>query len=309
MRAFVLADFGASPRLTDVVVPEPEAGEVRVRVRAASVNGFDLAVAAGHTKDYMEHRFPLVLGKDFAGEVDAVGPGVTDYAVGDRVFGVVTKPFLRDGSFAEYVAVPTAVGLAKLPDSITFSDGAALGLVGAAANDLIEGADVQHGQTVLVVGATGGVGTELVQRLTATGAHVIATAHTDEEKRHVTSLGAETIVDHSDDVVAQTRAAAPDGVDVVFHLAGDTSTVQALRDGGRFVSLLLGSPDQVQTDTAVVVPVYANPTPETLDKVAVSHASGDTNVTVQQVFPLEETAAAFAAFAAGTLGKIVVTTD
>ena len=69
MRAIAMTGFDAAPTLTELDVPEPMEGEVRVRIRAASINGFDLAVAAGYTKDYMEHRFPLVLGKDFAGEV------------------------------------------------------------------------------------------------------------------------------------------------------------------------------------------------------------------------------------------------
>ncbi len=138
MRAFVMTDFDAAPELTELDLPEPAEGEVRVRIRAASVNGFDLAVAAGLTKDYMEHRFPVVLGKDFAGEVDAVGAGVTDYAVGDRVFGTVTKPYVGDGSFAEYVTVPIAIGIAKLPQDVSFTEGAALGLTGAAAHGIIE---------------------------------------------------------------------------------------------------------------------------------------------------------------------------
>jgi|SRR5215211_967946 len=126
MRAIALTDFGSTPELVDLQVPDPAEGEVRVRVHAASVNGFDLSVANGLVKDLMEHRFPVVLGKDFAGIVDALGPGVTDYQVGDRVFGVVTKPYLGDGSFAEYVTVPTAVGLAAPPESIDFIQGAAL---------------------------------------------------------------------------------------------------------------------------------------------------------------------------------------
>ncbi|HET9302118.1 MAG TPA: alcohol dehydrogenase catalytic domain-containing protein, partial [Propionibacteriaceae bacterium] len=76
MRAIAMTGFDAAPTLIDLDVPQPKEGEVRVRIRAASVNGFDLAVAAGYTEDYMEHRFPLVLGKDFAGEVDALGAGV-----------------------------------------------------------------------------------------------------------------------------------------------------------------------------------------------------------------------------------------
>ena len=196
MRAFAMTDFDAVPALTDLDVPEPAEGEVRVRIRAASLNGFDLAVAAGYTKDYMEHRFPLVLGKDFAGEVDAVGTSVTDYTVGDRVFGAVTKPYLGDGSFAEYVTVPTVVGIAKLPESVSFTDGAGLGLAGAAARGIIEAAALQPGQTLLVAGATGGVGTQVVQLAAAAGARVIATAHTEAERELVSRLGAEVVVDY-----------------------------------------------------------------------------------------------------------------
>ena len=205
MRAFVMTDFDAAPALTELDLPEPAEGEVRVRVRAASVNGFDLAVAAGLTKDYMEHRFPLVLGKDFAGEVDAVGAGVTDYAVGDRVFGTVTKPYVGDGSFAEYVTVPTAIGIAKLPESVSFTEGAALGLTGAAAHGIMDAAALQPGQTVLVVGATGGVGNQVVQLAKAAGARVIATAHTDAERELVGRLGADVVVDHQADLAAQVR--------------------------------------------------------------------------------------------------------
>jgi NADPH:quinone reductase-like Zn-dependent oxidoreductase len=309
MRAIAMTDFQATPAMTELDVPEPAEGEIRVRVRAASVNGFDLSVAAGRTKDYMEHRFPLVLGKDFAGEVDAVGAGVTGYAVGERVYGVVTKPYLGDGSFAEYVTVPTAVGVTRLPEGVPYTIAAALGLAGAAAHGILDGAQLQPGQTVLVVGATGGVGTQVVQLAAITGATVLATAHTDEERELVTRLGAKTTVDHTADLLAQVREIAPNGVDVVVHLAGELSVVEAVRDGGRFVSTLIMSPEQVPTDTAVVVPIYANPTPDVLDRCAASHVSGNATVAVQHVYPLEQALDAFGQFANGTLGKIVITTD
>ena len=293
----------------DLPIPEPASGEVRVRVRAASVNGFDLAVAAGLTKDYMEHRFPLVLGKDFAGEVDALGPDVSGYAVGDRVFGVVTKPYLGDGSFGEYVTVPTTMGIAKLPDSVSFTDGAALGLAGSAAQGIIDGAAFQPGQTVLVVGATGGVGTQVVQLAKAAGVRVIATAHTEQERKLVTDLGADETVDHAADLASQVRSIAPDGVDVVAHLAGDIGVVDLVRAGGRFVSTMVMSPDQVPTQSAVVVPVYANPTPEVLEKCAARRAGGETKVAVQHVYPLNQVTEAFDRFAQGTLGKVVVSID
>ena len=309
MRTIAMTGFDSAPTLTDLEVPEPAEGEVRVRVRAASVNGFDLAVAAGYTKDFMEHRFPLVLGKDFAGGVDAIGPGVTGYAVGDRVFGTVTKPYLGDGSFAEYVTVPTAVGLAPLPEGISFTDAAALGLAGTAAQGVIEGAALEPGNTIVVIGATGGVGNQVVQLAAAAGARVIATAHTDAERELVARLGAHATVDHTGDLSSQVREIAPDGVDAVAHLAGDPSAVALVRDGGRFVSTLVQSPDQVPTQTATVIPVYANPTREILDELGRAVATGQITVTVQQVFPLQQAHAALAAFGQGTLGKLVITTD
>ena len=145
-----------SPELVELPLPESQAGEVRVKVAGASINGFDLSMAAGHTKAHMEHRYPLVLGKDFAGTVEAVGPDTDGFDVGDRVFGTVTKEFLGDGSFAEYVTMPVQVGIAHLPETVSFVDGAALGLAGAAAYAALDAARIDADTSVLVVGATGG---------------------------------------------------------------------------------------------------------------------------------------------------------
>ena len=309
MRALVLTDFDKSPEITDLDLPEPAEGEVRVRVHAASVNGFDLAVANGYLNGLMEHRFPVVLGKDFAGTVDAVGPGVVDYQVGDRVFGVVTKTFLGDGSFAEFVTVPTAVGIAALPESVDFVTGAALGLAGSAAIAAVAAADPQPDQSVLIVGATGGVGNQIVQLAAKAGAQVVATASSDAEQALVRDLGASTIVDYNDDVARAVRQSHPDGVDVVFHLAGDPAALlPAVRAGGRFVSTLIGSPEQLPTENATVIGVYATPDPATLDRVAAHQADGASRVEVQDTFPLDQAPNALAAFTGGSLGKLVITT-
>jgi len=308
MRAFALTEFGSDPRVIDIDVPEPVAGEVRVRVHAASVNGFDLGVASGRVKDLMEHRFPVVLGKDFAGTVDAVGAGVSDYQVGDRVFGVVTKPYLGDGSFAEYVTVPTAVGLAKLPEGIDFAEGAALGLAGTAALQAVDAAEVQAGQRVLVVGATGGVGNQVVQLAANAGAHVLATAASDPERALVSKLGAATTIDHSADVLASVRQEQPDGVDAIIHLAGDpTAVLQAVRPQGRFVSTIIQSPDELPPTKATVAGIYAHPDPATLRRIASHRVDGTSQVHIQQIYSLDQAPEAFSAFAAGTLGKVVIT--
>ena len=308
MRALALTEFGTAPRLIDLDTPEPGEGEVRVRVHAASVNGFDLAVANGYLNGLMEHRFPVVLGKDFAGTVDALGPGAEGYRVGDRVFGVVTKPYLGDGSLGEYVTVPTTVGLAHLPDGLDFVEGASIGLAGAAALACVDAADLGPGRSVLVVGATGGVGTQVIQLAALTGAKVLATASTEDEQNLVTALGAARAVDHTGDLAAAVREQDPDGVDVVVHLAGDPgAALAALREGGRFVSTMIGSPDQVSAEGVSVVAVYANPDAVTLERAATHQAEGTTRVVVQRTYDLGQAAEALADFSAGTLGKLVVT--
>src|SRR5215207_9355322 len=294
MRAVVLTSAeSASPELVELPVPEPQAGEVRVKVAAASVNGFDLSVAAGHTKAFMEHRYPLVLGKDFAGIVDAVGPEASGYAVGDRVFGTVTKEFLGDGSFAEYVTVPVQVGITHLPETVSF----------------VDAARVEPNTSVLVVGATGGVGVQVVQLMGAARAAVAGTSGTEAEAELLRSLGATAVIDRNGDVVEQARKVFPDGADVVIHLAGDPAVVSAARDGGTFVSTRVYDPAQVPSSTVTVAPVMAHPDPQLLTRIADAQAAGHTRTVIQQTLPLEQISDAFAAFAAGTLGKIVLVID
>ena len=310
MKVFALQGFDQSPEVTEVDLPTPGSGEVRVRVRAASLNGFDLSVANSYLKGMMEHRFPVVLGKDFAGEVDAVGPDVEGYQVGDRVFGVVMKDTLGDGSFGEYVTVSVAFGIAKLPEGIDFTEAAALGLAGAAAVDAFDAANVTANQTVLVVGATGGVGQQVLQLAVRAGATVIATAHSQEEIELVTQLGAAHTVDYRGDIVEQVRSLYADGVDVVLHFAGDPAPLVAVvKSGGTLVSTMLRSADDVPAENVKVVSIYASPSAVTLDRVARHQAEQHTTVTVQRVYDLEQTGQAIKHFAAGTLGKLVISID
>jgi NADPH:quinone reductase-like Zn-dependent oxidoreductase len=308
MRALVLHEFGTTPTVEEIDLPEPAEGEVRVRVHAASVNGFDPGEINGWFTGYFEHRFPLVIGKDFSGTVDAVGPGVEGYAEGDRVFGVLTKPWLGDGTMGEYATIATGVGLAPLPDGIDFDEGGALGLAGTTALACLAASEPGPSRTVLVVGATGGVGTQLVQLAAAAGVHVIATARTDEGRELMTALGAAEVVDRDSDIAAAVRAAHPEGVDVAVHLAGDpTVPLAALRDQGTFVSPIVMSPDQLPPTSATHVPIMANPTREVLGQLAGNQASGRTRVVVQRRYPLEDASSALRDFAAGTLGKLVIT--
>jgi NADPH:quinone reductase-like Zn-dependent oxidoreductase len=304
MRAVVVAEQGASPALTELPTPQPGAGEVLVRVQSSSLNGFDTAVAAGYLAAMMEHRYPVALGKDFAGTVETVGAGVTRFTAGDPVFGVVTKAFLGDGGFGEYVTVNEQVGITARPEGLDVAAAGALGLAGTAAVDALDAVAPQSGETVLISGATGGVGAIAIQYAAAAGARVIATARPGAETDFVRGLGATDVVDHTGDLAAQVRAIAPDGLDVVLHLAGDGGVLAGLlTDKGRLASTLGLGADQHPAATAVM----ANPSAQTLDRLAADAAAGRLQVPVSRTYPLAEVPAAFGDFAAGTLGKLVIT--
>jgi len=151
MRAVAVNSVPENPAVAEVDTPRPEAGEVLVKVAASSVNGFDLSVAAGYLQGMMEHRFPLIVGKDFAGTVEALGDGVDDsagFAVGDAVFGVLMKPVLGPGSLAEYVIVPSGNVLPKPPE-LTFAEAACLPTAWLTAyRMLFVRSDLRPGQTV-----------------------------------------------------------------------------------------------------------------------------------------------------------------
>ena len=250
MRAVAIDDFGAAPALRDLPKPEPGPGEVLVRVQASSINGFDLAVAAGMLKGMMEHRFPVVLGKDFAGTVEAVGEGVVRFAVGDQVFGVVMKPELGDGAFGEHVAVGAGFGIAHIPAGLDVAVAGALGLSGTAALMSVNAVAPAAGEVVLVCGATGGVGAHAVQLAAARGAEVIATARPGEEADLVRGLGAAHTVDYTDDVPAAVRSLRADGVHAIVHLAADgLRLAELLVDGGRIASTLGLGPTSSPTAT------------------------------------------------------------
>ncbi|MFD1544919.1 NADP-dependent oxidoreductase [Nonomuraea guangzhouensis] len=307
MRALVVTAVPGSPALTEVPAPAPEAGELLVRVAATSVNGFDAATAAGMLQGMMEHRFPLVLGKDFAGTVEAVGSDVTGFMAGDVVFGVVMKPFLGTGSLGEYVTVTAGYGVTRVPDKLGVSEAGALGLAGAAALAAVEALDPREGESLLIVGATGGVGALVLQYAQARGAKVIATARPGAEADFVRDLAGDgvDVVDHSGDLAAQVRALAPGGVTAGLHLAGDGTLVADLvADGGRFASTLGFAPEG---DRLAATAIMADPTVAILDRLAADAAGGAIRVPVTRSYPLAEAAQAFDDFGAGAIGKLAIT--
>jgi NADPH:quinone reductase-like Zn-dependent oxidoreductase len=237
MRALVTESYGAPPAVREIPDPVPGQGEVLVRIAAASLNPFDRFVASGAAKAFMEYRFPVVLGRDYAGTIEALGEGADGFTVGDRVFGTVASSSLGPGGLAERIAAPAAYAIAHVPPALEFEPAAAIALAGSAAHAAVDAIDPQPGQTILISGATGGVGSLATQLAAARGATVIATAGSDEGKAFIRDLGAAHVVDFTGDVIAQTRAIAPDGVDAIIHLAGEgVALADLLVPGGRIAS-------------------------------------------------------------------------
>jgi NADPH:quinone reductase-like Zn-dependent oxidoreductase len=240
MRAIAVTEFGAAPQLLDVPKPLPGPEEVLIRLVAASPNPFDRAISDGFLR-HMQHVFPLVLGVDGAGIVEGKGEEVRRFAVGEAVYGVFAHEPLGKGTFAEYIAVPEGVLIRKAPSRISLPEAAAAPTAGMSAIGLVEETGIEDGQSVLIVGASGGVGSFAVQLAAKRGARVIATARSDAE-RSMIELGASATIDYAQGTTAeQVAAMEPDGVDVLLDLVSDPGAFaengELVRDDGKAVSL------------------------------------------------------------------------
>ena len=239
MRAIAEEMFGGSIALMDLPTPEIGAGEVLIRVRAAGVNPFDWKVADGALEDQVKHSFPLILGFDAAGVIDRVGAEVTELAEGDEVYGYLFKPVIGEGTYAEYVGAPATI-VAKKPVTVGFAEAAALPTPGLTAMDLVDSVDAREGKTILIVGATGGVGSYATQLAASRGAHVVATARQTNEAL-VREMGAAEMIDYTtEDLVDAVRMAHPGGIDAVIDVASDRKALGGIstlvNTGGRLAS-------------------------------------------------------------------------
>ena len=314
MKAFALPSPDQPASLVDLPEPELQDDGVRVRVRAASVNGFDVFEANGYLVSMMEHVFPTVIGRDFAGVVEAIGPARSDVAVGDAVLGFLTSaPPLHDGSYAEVVVGAANLVLARMPDGLSFETAAAIPLAGATALDAVEAVGVGPGDVVVVAGATGGVGSIAVQLAVQRGATVIATAKSGDEDTFVRGLGASETIDYAaGDVAPAIRARYPDGItaliDGVDRDEAFRQLAELVRAGGR-IATTLGAADVegLAARDVRATNIMGAPTPDKLRHLAEQVAAGTLRIEIQQTFALADAAQALAVFSAGTRGKLVLT--
>jgi NADPH:quinone reductase len=313
MRTVAVRKTGDTPELMELPVPHPAPGEVLVKLAAASVNPIDIDIAEGRLP--MPQVFPLVLGVDGAGRVTAVGEGVRGLKVGDVVHGQFLRAPLGHGTFAEYALVtetPDSGALQRVPDGMPAEIAAALPTAGMTAIGTLENIGLQSGQSILVVGATGGVGVFAVQLAAARGAEVIATARPETEG-WIQDLGAAQTVDYTaGEVAEQVRKTHPDGVDAVLDLTRDPDRFAEhaglVRDGGAAVSAaLIATPQLLASERIAVINFMMRDKSDLLARITAEATAARITVPIQRTVALDEAPGALALNAAGgARGKTTV---
>jgi NADPH:quinone reductase-like Zn-dependent oxidoreductase len=314
MRAIAEDEFGGPVTLMNLPIPEIGADEVLIRVRAAGVNPFDWKVADGVLKDEKEHRFPLILGFDAAGVVERVGADVTRLFEGDEVYGYLSKPVMGMGTYAEHVGAPAAI-VARKPESVGFAEAAALPTPALTAMDLVDAVDLGEGKTVLIVGATGGVGSYAVQLAARRGARVIATARQANEA-FARELGARETIDHtSEDLVETVRASHPGGIETIIDMVSDPEVLRRMaglvKEGGRVASSVYAADVESLSERGVrATNVGMQPEAWRLEELARMVDAGEISVKLERTFPLEKAPVALQESRTGHVrGKIVLLVD
>lgn len=298
MKAVVIDEFGGPGVLhvADRELPEPGAGQVRVRVRAAGVNGIDGTIRSGAAQQMFPTQLPAVLGLEIAGTVDGVGPGVEGLAAGDDVLG-----FADGGGYAEYALATT---VAPKPAELGWTEAAALPVAAETALRVLRLLEVTQGDTLLIHGAAGGVGTVAVQLAVARGATVIGTA-SEANHDHLRELGATPVL-YGEGLVDRVRAAAPDGVDAVFDAAGRGALPDSIGlRGGTSRIVTIADPAAF----GLGIPFSGEAARDAGDLAEVARQAGDgrLRVTVAETYSLEEAPAAHEAVATGHgRGKVVL---
>jgi NADPH:quinone reductase-like Zn-dependent oxidoreductase len=282
MKAVVLYEYGDVDQLqykTDQ--PEPPFGpdEVRVRVRATSINPIDWKLRSGAARARMPLQLPAILGRDLAGEVADAGREVTQFKTGQRVMA------LAFGTYAEYTTVKAAI-VAPIPDGLSFEQAAALPLVLTTGAQLIErGVQPQPGWTILVTGALGGVGRSAVHVARKNGAHLIAGVKSSQ-RDEAAKLGAERVIALDDDKdVASLR-----NLDAIADTVGGETIAKllgAIKPGGVLGSVL-GEPKEAAGKNIQVRAIQAQPDAKRLYELAEDVARGEFTIPIAKVFRLEE---------------------
>ncbi len=301
-KAFGFVEYGGTETQEhwEMDVPQPGAGELLVKVKAAGVNPVDWKIREGRLREYMPLDLPAVLGREVSGVVEQVGQDVDGFAVGDEVFGN-TAP--GSGGYAEY-ALTTAAVTAKKPVHVSFLDAATLAVAAATAYDGVQQLALEAGQTLLINGVGGGVGVAAAQIARDRGLNVIGTGSAGK-RALAESLGA-TLVEYGDGVADRVRQIMPDGVDGLLDVVGG----QPLRDVADLVkdpSRLVSANDPATAEQLGGAALARDQSGATLPVVAQLVADGKLDPHVEDVVPLDRAGEALQAVESGhARGKVVI---
>jgi NADPH:quinone reductase-like Zn-dependent oxidoreductase len=298
MKAVQFGAYGGPEvlRLVDVDEPHAGPGQVRIAVRAAGVNGIDWKIRSGAMREQIRLSLPSGTGRDAAGVVDEVGQGVRDVAVGDAVFGS------GSATLAEYAVLTS---WASKPDELSFDEAAGYPIPTETANRILDQVGVQPGETLLVSGASGGVGSTVVQFARQRGITVIGTA-SERNQDYLRSLGAVPTT-YGPGLVDRVRALAPDGVDAALDIAGSGVIPDLIA--------LTGEPSKVLSIADFSAPQHGAQVSSNSKNAAAAFAlaarlfrEGTFHLPVEKTFPLADAAAAQQQSAEGHVtGRLVIT--
>ncbi|MFJ2259891.1 NADP-dependent oxidoreductase [Streptomyces sp. NPDC087844] len=304
MKAIVFDAFGGTEVLheAEIEVPRPGPGQIRVRVRAVGVNPVDGKIRSGIMEAIFPTTLPAVPGGEIAGTVDALGEGVDRFGVGDEVLG-----WSDTGAYAQYALADAAV-LALKPAGLDWTHAAALPVASDAADRVLDLLDVKAGETLLIHGASGALGTVAVQLAVARGAHVTGTAGPANQE-YVTSLGATALV-YGDGLIERVFALAPHGVDAVLDAAGKGALEDSITLRGGTDRIVTTADFRARELGIVFAEGPQRRSATRLSEIARQAADGKLVITVGATYPLADAATAQQVSDGGHgRGKLVLTVD
>lgn len=299
MKAARLKSYGDIDQfvIEDTSTPEPGVSEVLIRIEASAVNPFDLIVRQGYMAQVIPLQLPAVLGGDACGVVAKLGAGVSEFSVGDRVIADFATN--GRGAHAAYGVAPVTA-VAKLPDNLSFEQGAALPKAGLTGRQTVDALGVGPGARVLVSGGLGAVGRAAIQYLQEIGAKPVAGVRRDrlDEARRLAG-----------EAIDITVAPATATFDFAISAAGPVvlSLIANVRDGGKIVSIVPIPEGSNPGDRVSIQPLYHRADAHMLAAVAEAASRGALVIPIAKVFRLEQIGEAHNAVAAGSQGKVVLT--
>ncbi len=315
MKAVIINEYGGTDKLQITDVPKPEVGEaeVLVKIKAIGVNPVDWKIRQGGLVKRIPHQLPIILGWDMAGEVETVGFSARRFQVGDQVYGYCRRPIVQHGTYAEYIALPESY-ITRKPQNMPYEQAASVPLAALTAYQSIYGAvNIQQGETILILGASGGVGSFAVQLAKVAGVKVIGLA-SKQNHDYLRQLGADEIIDYQEDFVNSCQKIAPDGVDVIFDCFGDETLQKSyacIKKGGRMVSLRAtqGETEWIEKQQIQFHYVFVEPNVTQLEHITQLIEAEKLSTHISHTLSLDEVAKAHElSQTLHTRGKIVLST-